>query len=119
MWIRSSLFALALAAAPQAWAQQAAPAAAPDARELALAYDRCMATYAVRLTRTAATDEEIYAQATASCASLESRLSAAIKAQLPPARATEMLQAMAADAKPNFMDMLARIRSDRLQRAAG
>ncbi|MGZ8346419.1 MAG: hypothetical protein ACXWUP_04815 [Allosphingosinicella sp.] len=114
MWIKPSAIALlSLFAAQQATAQQAQP----DVQMLAQAYDRCMATYAVRLTHTSATDEDIFMQATQSCLSLNGQLRAAINTQLPPAHATEILQSIDAQAEPNFMTMLARIRSDRARRA--
>ena len=86
---------------------------------LAQAYDRCMATYAVRLTRTEATDEQIYSEATQSCRGLDEQLTAAINSQLPPAQAAEVLETMDAQDKPNFLQMLARIRSDRARNAGG
>ena len=65
-------FLVALAAA------QAAPA--DDPQLLAQVHDRCMTTHAVQMTRTEPSDEAIYAHATQSCAPLENRLLAAIKA---------------------------------------
>jgi len=113
MWIKASATALALLLAMQ-------PAAAQPAQTnlqiLAQAYDRCMATYAVRLTRTAATDADIYTQATQSCAELDGQLKAALNAQLQPAQAAEIIRSMDAQAEPNFMVMLAQIRSDRARR---
>ena len=100
---------LSLCAVQQASAQQAQP----SIQVLAQAIDMCMATYAVRLTRTAASDEEIYAQAAQSCQAVEDQLTTALKAQLAPAQAAEVLQAMEAQEKPNFMAMLTQIRSDR------
>lgn len=85
----------------------------PNVQILAQAYDRCMATSAVRLTRTAATDQDIFRQASQACLSLGGQLRAAIEAQLPPEQAAELLRSMDAQAEPNFMTMLARIRSDR------
>ena len=114
MWIRSSVPAmLALLAVQPAAAQQSQP----DVQILAQAYDRCMATYAVRLTRTDATDADIFTQATAGCQALDDRVRAAITAQLPPARATEVLHAIDAQGEPDFMALLARIRSDRATNA--
>lgn len=76
-----------------------------------------MATQAVRLTHTAAADADIYAQATQSCRALNEQLRAALNAQLPPVQAAEILAAIDAQAQPNFMAMLSRIRSDRARRA--
>ena len=86
---------------------------------LAQAYDRCMATYAVRLTKTPATDEEIYSQAAASCAPLDGQLRTALNAQLEPAQAAEIFRSIDEQAKPNFMATLAQIRSDRAGRSGG
>lgn len=114
MWVtRSAVLLASLLTGPQAVAQEPQP----DIQIIAQAYDRCMATYAVRSTRTAATDEEIFDQATQSCFALDGRLRAAISAQLPAAEATGVLQSMDAQAAPNFMAMLARIRSDRSRQA--
>jgi hypothetical protein len=111
-WIKPTVLALILAVAAPATAQEAQP----DFRIVAQAYDRCMATYAVRLTRTAASDGEIFSQASQGCLALKDRLRAAINAQLPPAQAGEILQAIDAQGEPNFMAMLRRIRSDRARR---
>lgn len=75
-----------------------------------------MATYAVRLTRTPASDEAIYAEAAQGCLPLKTRLVDAIRAQVPPAEAAPVLASLETSAKPNFMAMLARIRSDRAKR---
>lgn len=96
--------------------QAATPQAEPDVRLVAQAYDRCMATHAVELTTTAAADEEIYARATQSCSPLKLKLEAAIKTQAPLEEAKEVLKKIDARAKPSFMNMLARIRSDRARR---
>ncbi len=108
--------ALALLATEQQAAaqQQQAPVAL-----LAQAFDRCMATSAVRLTKTPASDEDIYDQAVQSCAPLRGELAAAIRAQLPAPDAAELLGAMESQSKPNFLSMLDRIRRDRAARAGG
>lgn len=107
-----------VAAACVAFAGPAATQPAqPSAEILAQAYDRCMATFAVRLTKTAASDEEIYNQAMQSCATLGNELKTAIGRQFPSGEAGELLQAMDAQSKPNFLEMLARIRRDRAARA--
>jgi phage protein D len=68
MWTKSSAVVLvSLFAAQQVTAQQPHP----NAQILAQAYDRCMATHAVRLTHTTASDKEIFAQATESCLPLD------------------------------------------------
>jgi hypothetical protein len=91
--------------------------AEPKPQMIAQAYDRCMTTYAVRLTKTPATDEDIYAQARQSCSAIDDRLSSAIRAQLPPAQASEILASIAAQGKPGFMSRLTRIRTDRARSA--
>lgn len=113
MWIKPSATALVLLLATQPATAQPSQ---PNVQMLAQAYDRCMATYAVRLTRTAAADAEIYSQAKQSCAELDGQLKAALSAQLQPAQAAEIIQSMDAQAEPNFMAMLAQIRSDRARR---
>ena len=111
---RSASVLILLLAAQQAAAQQPEP----NVMVLAQALDRCMTTHAVRLTHTAATDADIYAQARQSCLSLNDRLRASISAQVPPAQAAEVLRSIDAQAEPSFMALLARIRSDRAQRGA-
>lgn len=92
---------------------QQAPA---DPQLLAQALDRCMATYAVRLTRTPTADDDIFAQAKLGCQPLTDQLNAAIRAQMPPADAAAITAQLESSAKPNFMAMLAKIRSDRALR---
>lgn len=87
-----------------------------NAQIIAQALDRCMATYAVRLTRTAASDEEIYAEANRSCAPLNAKFVDAIHAEVPPQQAADLLKTLDETAKPNFFRMLAQIRSDRAKR---
>ena len=94
----------------------AAQPAQPSTMMLAQAYDRCMATYAVRLTKTAATDEAIYTEAVAGCKALKDQLTAGIGREYAPAQVTELTAAMEAQAKPNFLALLQRIRTDRLSR---
>jgi hypothetical protein len=107
-----AIMLISLFAVQQATAQQPQP----DFQIVAQAYDRCMATYAVRLTRTAATDEDIFLQARQSCLPLKERLRAAIRTQVPPEHVAEFLQAIDVDPELRFMAMLARIRSDRARR---
>jgi len=90
--------------------------AQPNIQIIAQAYDRCMATYAVRLTRTTAPDETIYAEATKSCSPLKDKLVETICQQVSPPEAAKVLASMDASAKPNFLNMLNRIRSDRAKR---
>ena len=116
--MRMKLSALAfvlLCAAQQAAAQDPQP----NAMVLAQALDRCMATQAVRLTRTAAADAEIYAQARQTCLALNDQFRAAVSAQLPSADAAEMLRSIDQQAEPNFLAMLSRIRGDRARREGG
>ena len=90
--------------------------AQPDIQIVAQAYDRCMATYAVRLARTPAPDEAIYGEATKSCSPLKDKLVEAIRQQVSPPEAAKILASMDVSAKPNFLNMLNRIRSDRAKR---
>jgi hypothetical protein len=116
MGAKLSIIALALVVGVhQASAQQ------PHApvQIIAQAYDRCMATSGVRLTKTAATDEDIYTQAIQSCLSLKRELAAAVDAQMPPKEAAGLLQAVDAQSKPAFLAMVAHIRRDREMRERG
>jgi hypothetical protein len=106
----TSVIALVLALSAQSGA---AIDSRPNAMILAQALDRCMATHAVRLTRTTTADADILAQARQSCLALNDRFRAAVNAQLPPADAAAMLRTLDQQAEPNFMALLARIRSDR------
>lgn len=116
MGITAIAIGLSLAfASPTAAAQQAQP----DAFTLAGALDRCMATHAVRLNHSDATDEVIYEQASRSCRPLRDRVTVAVRAQLRPEQAAEIVRWMDIQGRPNFMAMLTRIRSDRAGRAAG
>lgn len=99
--------------APSAFAQPA-PA---NAMMLAQANDRCMTTYAVRLTRTDASDDAIFASAMEGCAALKGQLYIAIDKEYPAAQASELKGQLDAAAKPNFLNLLQKIRSDRAQRA--
>ena len=91
--------------------------AQPDAAMLAQAVDRCMTTYAVRLTRTEATDEAIFTEATQGCGPLSGQLNAAIAREYGADQSRELLATIAASARPNFMQLLQRIRADRQNRA--
>jgi hypothetical protein len=99
----------------------AQPAAAPEAQPkvpiLAGAMDRCMATYAVRLTWTETADEDIFSQATEGCRPLADQLHAAIARDYPADQARELVAALQANARPNFLALLQRIRADRQRRA--
>ncbi|MFC7536148.1 hypothetical protein ACFQPG_02050 [Sphingomonas sp. GCM10030256] len=95
-----------------------AQTAQPSAMMLAQAHDRCMTTYAVRLTNTAATDQSIFADATAGCKELKDQLGAAIARDYTPAQATELNAMLEAQAKPNFDKLLQRIRADRAAKPA-
>ena len=100
-----------------ALAAQSGQPAQPGAMVLAQAHDRCMTTYAVRLTKTPATDEAIYAEATAGCQALKDKMSASIAREFTPSRAAELTTLLESQAKPNFLTLLQRIRADRLGRA--
>ncbi|WP_081570425.1 hypothetical protein [Sphingobium herbicidovorans] len=113
MQLKSSVIAFCFAICLQ---NASAQEAQPNIQIIAQAYDRCMATYAVRLTRTTAPDEAIYAEATKSCSPLKDKLVEAIRQQVSPPEADKVLASMDASAKPNFLNMLNRIRSDRAQR---
>lgn len=88
-----------------------------NAMMLAQANDRCMTTYAVRMTGTDATDEAIFASATEGCKALKSQLYSAIDAEYPAAQAGELKGQLEAQAKPNFLNLLQKIRADRARRA--
>ena len=88
-----------------------------DAPTLAQALDRCMATYAVRLTRTDAADEAIYASAIEGCRPIETELRTVVRRDVPPAEAEAALKQWDDQAKPNFMALLKRIRADRAARS--
>ena len=85
---------------------------------IAQAQDRCMATYAVRLSKESQDDEAIYEAAKTNCADLDAKLQDAIDRELPAATAQEMKSRMAEQAKPSFLAMLAKIRADRSLRAS-
>ncbi|MEH3122491.1 MAG: hypothetical protein PGN16_11015 [Sphingomonas phyllosphaerae] len=89
-----------------------------DPQIVAQALDRCMTTYAVRLTKTEATDEAIFADATRACSALDEQLKGALKEKLPPAQASDLIAQMDASSKPNFMALIAKIRRDRAARSA-
>ena len=114
MWKRSMMLVLGIVAA-QRVAAQAAP---PNAMVLAQAQDRCMTTYAVRMTKTDATDEEIYSGATEGCKDLQGQLHAAIAKEYSADQAKELIATLEAQAKPNFLQLLQKIRADRQIRAA-
>lgn len=113
MHLKSLAIAFAFAIGLQ---NAAAQEVRPNIQIIAQAYDRCMATYAVRLTRTTVPDDVIYAEATKSCSPLKIKLVEAIRQQVPPPEAAKVLTTMDASAKPNFLNMLNRIRSDRAKR---
>lgn len=108
--VRASVAALLLAL-------PAAAQPAPSVPLLAQAYDRCMATFAVRLTRTEAADDAIHAEAKKGCQDIDDQLRAAVRAQLPPADADRLLSQFDASSRPNFMALLQRIRADRAAQA--
>lgn len=88
-----------------------------DVPTLAQALDRCMATYAVRLTRTDAADEAIFASAVEGCKQIDTELRTAVRRNVDAAQADAALKQWDEQAKPNFMSLLTRIRTDRAARA--
>ena len=90
----------------------------PSVPLLAQALDRCMAGYAVRLTRTEATDDAIFAEAVKGCQSIDTQLRAAVRAQVPAVEAARLFREFDDTSRPNFMALLQRIRADRAARAA-
>ena len=98
----------------------AAPQPAPEASNvplLAQMLDRCMATYAVRLTKTDMADEAIFAEAGKGCAGIDLQLRAGVRSQLPAAEAEALIKQFDDTDRPNFMALLQRIRADRAARA--
>jgi hypothetical protein len=83
---------------------------------LAQANDRCMTTYAVRMTKTDATDDAIFAAATEGCKELRAQLFGAIDKEYPADQASGLKSQLDAAEKPNFIKLLQKIRADRLQR---
>lgn len=106
----------ALVLAGPAAAFQAPQTEEPSAMLLAQAWDRCMTEHAVRLTHTPATDEAIYLEAASGCDHIKARVFAAVGRDLPRSEATQLTSAFDAQAKPNFLTMLRRIRADRAAR---
>ena len=90
----------------------------PSAMTMAQAQDRCMTTYAVRLSRDSQDDEAIYEAAKGNCAELDAKLIEAIDRELPAETAQQIKAQMAEQARPNFMVMIAKIRADRVSRAS-
>jgi hypothetical protein len=95
---------------------QSVPSNQPSAMLLAQAHDRCMTTYAVRLTKTTAPDDAIYAEAVAGCKAVKDQLATGIAREYPAAQAAELTAMLEAQAKPNFLALVQRIRTDRLGR---
>jgi hypothetical protein len=87
-----------------------------NAMMLAQANDRCMTTYAVRMTKTDAADDAIFAAATEGCKDLKSQLFSAIDKEYPADQASGLKSQLDAAEKPNFIKLLQKIRTDRLQR---
>jgi hypothetical protein len=85
---------------------------------LAQALDRCMATYAVRLTKTGMADEAIYRAAADGCKQIEADLTAAVRRDIPAAQGNAALAQWKEQAKPNFVALLQRIRADRAAQGA-
>ncbi|MHA4838085.1 hypothetical protein [Sphingopyxis sp. MSC1_008] len=93
-----------------------AQTAQANAMMLAQASDRCMTTYAVRMTKTDAADDAIFAAATEGCKDLKSQLFGAIDKEYPADQASGLKSQLDAAEKPNFMKLLQKIRTDRQQR---
>ena len=110
MFLASLAGAAAITAQPAEAAQRSAMVAAQ-------AHDRCMVGYAVRLTKTSATDEAIYSEAVAGCKALHKQLGVAVAREYAPEQAAQLITAFEAQAKPNFLALLQRIRTDRLGKA--
>lgn len=88
-----------------------------NAMMLAQANDRCMTTYAVRMTKTDAADDAIFAAATEGCKDLKSQLFSAIDKEYPADQASSLKSQLDAAEKPNFIKLLQKIRTDRLSAA--
>jgi hypothetical protein len=97
--------------------QQPGTVGGPETIMLAQAHDRCMTTYAVRLSSTATDDEAIYSEAAAGCKELEKQLGSVLLREYPPAQAAELTELLELQSKPNFMSLLQRIRTDRAAKA--
>ncbi|OYQ31903.1 hypothetical protein CHU93_04080 [Sandarakinorhabdus cyanobacteriorum] len=95
---------------------QEAPANVPF---LAQMLDRCMATHAVRLSKTDMDDAAIYAEAGKGCAAIDQQLRAGVRSQMPPAEAEALIKQFDATDRPNFLVLLQRIRADRVARGNG
>jgi hypothetical protein len=104
---------LCLAVMPSALFGQAPE---PNAMLLSQAYDRCMTTFAVRLTRTDASDEAIYSAATEGCGELQLAMFAAMRREIPQPDVETIISQITDSAEPNFMALLNRIRTDRAAR---
>jgi hypothetical protein len=87
-----------------------------NAMTLAQANDRCMTTYAVRMTKTDVADDTIFAAATEGCKELKAQLFGAIDKEYPADQARGLKSQLDAAEKPNFIKLLQKIRTDRLQR---
>ena len=83
---------------------------------LAQANDRCMTTYAVRMTKTDVADDAIFAAAIEGCKELKAQLFGAIDKEYPADQANGLKSQLDAAEKPNFMKLLQKIRTDRQQR---
>jgi hypothetical protein len=112
-----SWIGIAVMAALALWSPAYGQQSEPTLMMVAQAQDRCMTTYAVRLSRQTA-DEAIFERAEAGCSELDAQLDAAIQRDVPAAKQAEIRAMLANSKKPNFMAMLAKIRSDRASRAA-
>ena len=83
---------------------------------LAQANDRCMTTYAVRMTKTDAADDAIFAAAAEGCKELKVQLFGAIDKEYPADQASGLKSQLDAAEMPNLMKLLQKIRTGRQQR---
>ncbi|MEN7537357.1 hypothetical protein ABDJ38_09255 [Aurantiacibacter sp. DGU5] len=77
-----------------------------------------MTTIAVRASRSSTDNEAIYDEAVKACQALQEQLASAVRSEYPPQQAEELLTMLDDQAKPNFLNMLQRIRADRAARGA-
>lgn len=111
--IATALFVLGIGLAHAAYAEPTKQ----NAMMLAQAHDRCMTTYAVRESKTTATDAEIFSLANAGCKDLEEQLYTAIKKEYPSSQSEELIPMLQSQAESNFTKLLLKIRNDRSRRA--
>lgn len=89
-----------------------------SAMVLAQAHDRCMRAVAVLESHSETDDGLIYEYAVEACRELDERFHAALRTEYPADQANEIVSMLKAQAKPNFLSMLGRIRANRAARGA-